>query len=48
MPGEDPMTLPHPDEVAAAIVSLCRPECAENGRLYDFRFKRFLTYRTPE
>jgi NAD(P)-dependent dehydrogenase (short-subunit alcohol dehydrogenase family) len=48
MPGEDPMTLPHPDEIAAAIVPLCAPDFTETGRLYDFRFKRLLTYRPPE
>lgn len=48
MPGEDPTTLPHPDEVAAAIVPLCAPDFTETGRLYDFRFKRLLTFRPPE
>ncbi|MBM3527603.1 MAG: SDR family oxidoreductase [Alphaproteobacteria bacterium] len=48
MPGEDPMTLPHPDEVAATIVPLCAPECTDTGRIYDFRFRKFLTFRPPE
>ncbi len=37
MPGEDPMTLPTPEEVAAAIVPLCLPGFAETGKIYDFR-----------
>ena len=40
----DPLTLPTPEEVSAAIVPLCLPECTENGRLYDFRAKKFLEF----
>ena len=46
-PGEDPMTLPTPDEVARAIVPLCLPSCNESGKYYDFRIGRFLEYRAP-
>lgn len=31
MPGEDPGTLPHPDEIAGAFVDLAVPECSRNG-----------------
>ena len=48
MPGEDPMTLPHPDEVAAAIVPLCLPDFMESGKLYDFRARKLLSFRPPE
>jgi NAD(P)-dependent dehydrogenase (short-subunit alcohol dehydrogenase family) len=48
MPGEDPMTLPTPDEVAADIVPLCRPDFTESGRLYDFRLRKLLSFRAPE
>jgi NAD(P)-dependent dehydrogenase (short-subunit alcohol dehydrogenase family) len=48
MPGEDPMTLPTPHDVAATIVPLCRPGLQETGKLYDFRSKRFLSFRAPE
>jgi NAD(P)-dependent dehydrogenase (short-subunit alcohol dehydrogenase family) len=34
MPGEDPMTLPTPEEVARKIVDLCLPGCMETGKLY--------------
>jgi len=46
-PGIDPDTLPAPEEVAKAIVPLCLPSCAENGRLYDFRAGTFLDFRAP-
>jgi NAD(P)-dependent dehydrogenase (short-subunit alcohol dehydrogenase family) len=36
-PGEDPMTLPPPEEVAPAIVELLSPECAKNGELVNFK-----------
>jgi len=48
MPGEDPMTLPAPDEVAEKIVPMCRPDFAETGKLYDFRYKRLMSFRAPE
>lgn len=47
MPGEDPMTLPAPDEVAAKIVPLCLPDFNETGKLYDFRAGRLLSFRPP-
>jgi len=46
-PGVDPLTLPTPEEVAPAILPLCQPECAENGKLYNFREGRFLEFRPP-
>ena len=33
MPGEDPMTLPHPDEIAGAFVDLAAPDCQRNGEV---------------
>jgi NAD(P)-dependent dehydrogenase (short-subunit alcohol dehydrogenase family) len=47
MPGEDPMTLPTPEEVAAAIVPLCLPDFTETGRLYDHPSGKLLTYQLP-
>lgn len=35
-PGEDPMTLPAPDEVASAIVKMLQPNYAENGEWVQF------------
>jgi NAD(P)-dependent dehydrogenase (short-subunit alcohol dehydrogenase family) len=42
MPGEDPMTLPTPETVAAAILPLCRPDCEDTGKVFDFRAGAFL------
>jgi NAD(P)-dependent dehydrogenase (short-subunit alcohol dehydrogenase family) len=47
MPGEDPMTLPTPEAVAAKIVPLCRPDFTETGKLYDFRARKLLSFRAP-
>jgi len=48
MPGEDPLSLPHPDEIAPAIVDLVEPDCAESGKLYDFVQNRFLDFNVPD
>jgi NAD(P)-dependent dehydrogenase (short-subunit alcohol dehydrogenase family) len=44
MPGEDPMTLELPENVAGKIVELCRPSMLENGRLYHYPKRRFLEF----
>ena len=36
-PGEDPMTLPAPDDVAPEIVKLLLPSCTSNGELFNYR-----------
>jgi NAD(P)-dependent dehydrogenase (short-subunit alcohol dehydrogenase family) len=45
MPGEDPMTLPSADEVAALIVHMCADEFVDNGAVYKYAatglFKQF-------
>ena len=46
-PGVDTETLPTPEEVAKAIVPLCLPDCAENGKIYEFRTGKFLEFRPP-
>jgi hypothetical protein len=48
MPGEDPMTLPPPDDVAEKIVDLCLPGFAETGRIYDFPTRKLMSFRAPE
>ena len=35
-PGEDPLSLKTPDDVAPAFVKLADPAISENGRIYDF------------
>jgi len=47
MPGEDPMTLPTPEQVAAKIVDLCLPSFAATGKLYDYRAGRLLEFPPP-
>jgi len=37
MPGENPESLPHPDEVAPLFVELALPSCNRNGEVIDFR-----------
>lgn len=48
MPGEDPLTLPHPSEIAARIVPLASPLLAETGAIFEARENRFSRYRMPE
>jgi NAD(P)-dependent dehydrogenase (short-subunit alcohol dehydrogenase family) len=47
MPGEDPMTLPSPEEVAEKIVEMCLPEFTETGRFYDFPSRKLLSFQRP-
>ena len=48
MPGEDPMTLPTPEDLAPKLLKLLAPEWAETGKLYDFPTDRVLSFRDPE
>jgi NAD(P)-dependent dehydrogenase (short-subunit alcohol dehydrogenase family) len=48
MPGEDPMSLTPPEPVAEAIVELCLPNVAENGKLYNFPTKTWMSYQGPQ
>lgn len=36
MPGEDPETLPSPDDVAAQLVEMCLPTFKDNGATYKY------------
>jgi NAD(P)-dependent dehydrogenase (short-subunit alcohol dehydrogenase family) len=36
-PGEDPMTLSSPDDIAPAFVNFCLPSCQQNGVILDFK-----------
>jgi NAD(P)-dependent dehydrogenase (short-subunit alcohol dehydrogenase family) len=47
MPGEDPTTLPTPEQVAEKILDLCLPSFTETGKLYDFRAGRLLEFVPP-
>lgn len=46
-PGEDPMTLPTPEAVAATIVPFCLPSFKETGKIYDFRAGKLNSFRPP-
>ena len=47
MPGEDPATLPTPEELAPKLLQLLAPEWTETGKLYDFPSDKVLTFRDP-
>ena len=47
MPGEDPMTLPTPEELAPKLLRLLSPEWTETGRLYDFPTDTVASFRDP-
>jgi NAD(P)-dependent dehydrogenase (short-subunit alcohol dehydrogenase family) len=47
MPGENPETLTPPEPVAEAIVDLCQPSVSENGKLYNYPTKKWLSYQAP-
>jgi NAD(P)-dependent dehydrogenase (short-subunit alcohol dehydrogenase family) len=48
VPGEDPETLPHPSEVAKAILPLLGPGVTETGKLFIVRENKLADYRLPE
>lgn len=48
MPGEDPETVPHPSEVARALLPLVGPDQTETGKLFIVREKRVVDYRLPD
>ena len=39
MPGEDPMTLPTPEEVSAQMVAMCLEDFADNGGVWKYDAK---------
>lgn len=47
MPGEDPLTLRTPEDLAPAFVHMASPEWDETGKIYDFPQDRVLTPRAP-
>lgn len=47
MPGEDPLSLPLPQDVAARILPLAFATMTETGGLFDVRENRFLSYNKP-
>jgi NAD(P)-dependent dehydrogenase (short-subunit alcohol dehydrogenase family) len=47
-PGEDPMSIPAPDDLMPELLRFVQPAWAETGALYDFPSRRILEYRSPE
>ncbi|THD43705.1 MAG: SDR family NAD(P)-dependent oxidoreductase [Bradyrhizobium sp.] len=47
MPGEDPLTLRVPEELAPKLVALTAPEWQETGKLYDFPSDRVMSFSAP-
>jgi NAD(P)-dependent dehydrogenase (short-subunit alcohol dehydrogenase family) len=47
MPGEDPLTLRAPEELAPKIVEICSSDWNETGKLYDFPSDRILSFKSP-
>jgi NAD(P)-dependent dehydrogenase (short-subunit alcohol dehydrogenase family) len=46
-PGEDPMTLDTPEQVAEFIVPMCTPNWTETGKLYDYTARKLLSFHPP-
>jgi NAD(P)-dependent dehydrogenase (short-subunit alcohol dehydrogenase family) len=47
-PGEDPMTLPVPEEFSPRVVEMCLPSWTETGKLFDFRSGKVKSFRAPD
>ncbi|MEN5081566.1 SDR family NAD(P)-dependent oxidoreductase [Bosea sp. TWI1241] len=47
MPGEDPMTLRTPQDLAPHLVALGAPDWAETGKIFDFPKGKVLTPQMP-
>ena len=48
MPGEDPISLKTPEDLAPKILALCKPDWSLTGKLYDFPQDRVLSFKAPE
>jgi NAD(P)-dependent dehydrogenase (short-subunit alcohol dehydrogenase family) len=46
-PGEDPRTLDTPEQAAEFIVPMCLPSWNETGRLYDYKTRTLMSFRSP-
>lgn len=46
-PGEDPMTLPAPDEITPHLVAMASPDWQETGKIFDFPRRAVLGFRAP-
>lgn len=46
-PGEDPMTLDTPEQVAEFIVPMCAPQWSESGKYYDYKTRQVMSFHPP-
>lgn len=47
MPGEDPMTLKTPEDLAPHFVTFAAPSWTESGKVFDFPSEKVLTHQFP-
>ena len=46
-PGEDPMSIPAPNEITPHLVEMASPAWQETGKMFDFRKKSVLSFCAP-
>jgi NAD(P)-dependent dehydrogenase (short-subunit alcohol dehydrogenase family) len=46
-PGEDPMTLDTPEQVADYIVPMCAPDWHETGKFYHYKTRTLMSFQPP-
>src|ERR1700689_788224 len=46
-PGEDPMTLDTPEQVAELIVPMCLPSWNETGKFYEYKTRTLMSFQPP-
>lgn len=46
-PGEDPMSIPAPDEITPHLIEMASPQWQETGKMFDFRKNAVLSFRAP-
>ena len=47
VPGEDPMILRTPEELAPHVLKLCSPDWQQTGKLYHFPTDKILSFQGP-
>jgi len=48
MPGEDPMKLDTPEQVAGHILKMCLPDWQASGKYYSYPAKSLLEFQPPK
>ncbi|MGL5447095.1 MAG: SDR family NAD(P)-dependent oxidoreductase [Rhabdaerophilum sp.] len=46
-PGEDPLTLPTPDQITPHLIAMASPDWQETGKIFDFPRRAVLNFRAP-